>query len=318
MLGEVARRLAAAGDPGIFISLFAHADLEREAAALGAFDPTAKPLWGIPVAVKDNIDVLGLPTTAGCPDYAYRPTEDAEAVARLRRAGALIVGKTNLDQFATGLVGVRTPYPVPRNACDPALVPGGSSSGSAVAVARGIVCAGARHRHRRLGPRSGGAEQHRRAEADARRRLDARRRAGLPHARLRLGVRADRRGCVGGLLPRWPAMTRSIRSRATCRRPIFERTTSGASRGRPGCRRHENSSATRSAEAAFDAALAKLESLGASIVPLPFADFYAAAALLYEGAWVAERYAAIREVVERAAGHPASGHAPDHRGRDEA
>jgi allophanate hydrolase len=78
--------------------------------------------------------------TAGCPAFAHVPPGDAAAVARLRAAGALIFGKTNLDQFATGLVGVRTPYPVPRNACDPARVPGGSSSGSAVAVARGIVC----------------------------------------------------------------------------------------------------------------------------------------------------------------------------------
>ena len=99
----------------------------------------AKPLWGVPFAVKDNIDVAGMPTTAACPEYAYMPDKDATVVARLKAAGALVVGKTNLDQFATGLVGVRTPYPIPRNAIDPKLVPGGSSSGSAVATARGIV-----------------------------------------------------------------------------------------------------------------------------------------------------------------------------------
>ena len=98
-----------------------------------------KPLYGVPFAVKDNIDVAGLPTTAGCPEYAYTPTASAPAVDRLIDAGAILIGKTNLDQFATGLVGARTPYPVPRNALDPALVPGGSSSGSAVAVARGLV-----------------------------------------------------------------------------------------------------------------------------------------------------------------------------------
>ena len=111
----------------------------RRREALGAFDPVAKPLWGVPFAVKDNIDVAGMPTTAACPDYAYVPDKDATVVARLKAAGALVVGKTNLDQFATGLVGVRTPYPIPRNAIDPSLVPGGSSSGSAVATARGIV-----------------------------------------------------------------------------------------------------------------------------------------------------------------------------------
>ncbi len=71
---------------------------------------------GVPVAVKDNIDVKGLPTTAACPAFAYAPSQDATCVARLRRAGAIVIGKTNLDQFATGLVGVRSPYGVPRNA----------------------------------------------------------------------------------------------------------------------------------------------------------------------------------------------------------
>ncbi|TXM87237.1 allophanate hydrolase, partial [Methylobacterium sp. WL122] len=107
--------------------------------ALGPFDPASKPLWGIPFAVKDNVDVAGMATTAACPDFAYTATETAHAVEKLLAAGAILVGKTNLDQFATGLVGVRTPYPVPRNAIDPAYVPGGSSSGSAVAVARGLV-----------------------------------------------------------------------------------------------------------------------------------------------------------------------------------
>src|SRR5262249_25554390 len=99
----------------------------------------ALPLYGIPIAVKDNIDVAGMPTTAGCPAFAYQPKQDATAVARLRHAGAIVIGKTNLDQFATGLVGVRSPYGVPRRALDPKLIPGGSSSGSAVAVAAGLV-----------------------------------------------------------------------------------------------------------------------------------------------------------------------------------
>ena len=133
------RRIAAIDDPGIFITLVAESDAVKAAEALGAFDPVAKPLWGIPFAVKDNIDVAGLPTTAACPAFAHTPDETAFAVQRLIEAGAIVIGKTNLDQFATGLVGVRTPYPVPRNACDAAYVPGGSSSGSAVAVAHGLV-----------------------------------------------------------------------------------------------------------------------------------------------------------------------------------
>ncbi|WP_372634751.1 allophanate hydrolase [Cohnella sp.] len=105
--------------------------------ALAAFDPNQAPLWGIPFAIKDNIDLAGVPTTAGCPDYQYVPREHAVVVDRLIRAGAIPVGKTNLDQFATGLVGVRSPYGETRNAIREELISGGSSSGSAVAVARG-------------------------------------------------------------------------------------------------------------------------------------------------------------------------------------
>ena len=135
---ETYRRLREADDPGIFITLVPEDDALAAADALGAFDPD-RTLWGVPFAVKDNVDVAGLPTTAACEAFAHVPEETAEAVARLLAAGAILIGKTNLDQFATGLVGVRTPFSVPRNACDPAYVPGGSSSGSAVAVSRGIV-----------------------------------------------------------------------------------------------------------------------------------------------------------------------------------
>ena len=97
------------------------------------------PLWGVPFAVKDNIDVAGLPTTAACPQFAYQPRADATVVRRLLGQGAICVGKTNLDQFATGLVGVRSPYGVPCNPFAADRIPGGSSSGSAVAVAAGLV-----------------------------------------------------------------------------------------------------------------------------------------------------------------------------------
>ncbi len=131
-----------------------------------AKDAAQLPLYGIPVAVKDNIDVAGLPTTAACPAFAYTPARDATAVARLRAAGAIIIGKTNLDQFATGLVGVRSPYGIPHNPMRGDLIPGGSSSGSAVAVSARTGAARARHRYRRIRPRAGDAQQHRRAEAE--------------------------------------------------------------------------------------------------------------------------------------------------------
>ncbi len=136
VLRLIRARHAALGDPGIFLHF---APDEVAAEALPAFDPARFPLWGVPVAVKDNIDVAGMPTSAACPAFAYTPAESAPAVERLVAAGALILGKTNLDQFATGLVGVRTPHAVPRNACAPGRVPGGSSSGSAVAVAQGLA-----------------------------------------------------------------------------------------------------------------------------------------------------------------------------------
>ena len=114
-------------------------------AALAALKAAAEkvprgPLFGVPFAVKDNIDVAGLPTTAGCPEYAYIPATNAFVVERLIQAGAIVIGKTNLDQFATGLVGTRSPYGACSSIFDRRYISGGSSSGSAVAVARGDVC----------------------------------------------------------------------------------------------------------------------------------------------------------------------------------
>ena len=137
-IAETFARIRTHDDPAIFITLRDEKDALAEARVLQTRSADL-PLFGVPVAVKDNIDVAGLPTTAACPAFAYTPDADATAVARLRAAGAIVIGKTNLDQFATGLVGVRSPYGVPRNAIKEGLVPGGSSSGSAVAVAAGLV-----------------------------------------------------------------------------------------------------------------------------------------------------------------------------------
>jgi allophanate hydrolase len=126
-------------DPAIWITRLPDAEVLARAHALEAEGPGGRALWGVPFAVKDNIDIAGLPTTAACPGYAYTPATTAPVMQRLLDAGALLIGKTNLDQFATGLVGTRTPYGVPRNVFDASYIPGGSSSGSACAVAAGIV-----------------------------------------------------------------------------------------------------------------------------------------------------------------------------------
>ncbi|GMM59722.1 allophanate hydrolase [Novosphingobium pituita] len=140
---ECLERIAAydAIQPQIWIGRPTAEALLEQAAAIDARVAAGEhlPLAGVPFAVKDNIDVAGLATTAACPAFAYEPEASATVVARLLAAGALCLGKTNLDQFATGLVGTRSPYGIPRNASNLAYVSGGSSSGSSVAVAAGLA-----------------------------------------------------------------------------------------------------------------------------------------------------------------------------------
>ena len=136
---RIAQRAQDEGEDAVWISLVPQEDALAMAAALEKRGPAGLPLYGIPFAIKDNIDLAGLPTTAACADFTYEPTASAKAVERLIAAGAIPIGKTNLDQFATGLVGVRSPYGVTVNPFDKDYVPGGSSSGSAVAVSAGLV-----------------------------------------------------------------------------------------------------------------------------------------------------------------------------------
>ena len=135
VMASLLDRLAPKATDCAWISRYSDAVLlasarELEAAFVaGGRDWSRFPLYGIPFAVKDNIDALGLATTAACPDFAYQPTADAAVVRRLRAAGALLIGKTNLDQFATGLVGTRSPYGAVPNTFKPEYISGGSSSG---------------------------------------------------------------------------------------------------------------------------------------------------------------------------------------------
>ncbi|RJT30434.1 allophanate hydrolase [Mesorhizobium waimense] len=304
VIATIYTRIEAADDPGIFIHLAPKEDLLAAAETLGPFDPVAKPLWGIPFAVKDNIDVAGMPTTAACAEYTYWPEKDATVVARLKAAGALVVGKTNLDQFATGLVGVRTPWPIPRNAIDEALVPGGSSSGSAVATARCIVSFA-------LGTDTAGSG---RIPAGLNNIVGLKPTVGalsatgvVPACRTLDCVSvfaltvddAYRVFTVAAARDAADAYSRDVAVQPLAMRPPV------LSVGIP-AKADLKFFGDTAMQAGFDASLAMLSRLGCRLVEIPFGDFYATANLLYEGAWVAERYAAIRDFMEinEAALHP--------------
>ncbi|APB34309.1 allophanate hydrolase [Gloeomargarita lithophora Alchichica-D10] len=139
VIGLVYERIERYADPAVWIYLAPQAESLAQAQAVMEKGAAEQPLYGIPLAIKDNLDWAGVPTTAGCPAFAYVPEVSATVVAKLIAAGAIPIGKTNLDQFATGLVGTRSPYGVCRNPFDPDYIPGGSSSGSAVAVSAGLV-----------------------------------------------------------------------------------------------------------------------------------------------------------------------------------
>ena len=295
VMAEAFRRIDAADDPGIFIHLRERDAVLAEAGQLGAFDPETSPLWGLPFAIKDNIDLAGSPTTAACPAFAYLPERDAFVVALLRRAGAIPIGKTNLDQFATGLVGVRSPYPPPRNALDPEIVPGGSSSGSAVAVARDLVTFA-------LGTDTAGSG---RVPAALN---------GIVGLKPSLGALS-----CAGVVPACRTLdcvsifAGSVRDAYAVFRTAavfdpddpYARLVSAPQIGAPppGVRIAAPSQVSRRffgdalQEAAFASDLASLKARGAEIVEMDFSIFHEIADLLYEGAWVAERLSVVSDLL---------------------
>lgn len=296
LLAEFRYRLDRANDPGIFLHLMSAGSLADQIAGLGPFDPVAKPLWGIPFAIKDNIDALGSPTTAGCPDYAYEVREDAFVVAKLRAAGAILVGKTNLDQFATGLVGVRTPHPVPRNAIDPAIVPGGSSSGSAVAVALGLVSFA-------LGTDTAGSGRVPAALngiVGLKPTLGTLSAGGVVPACRTLDTISVFGLCVGDA---WRVFHCAAGFDASdpYSRPIPVPATPAAT---PAIRIGVPTAESRKffgdevQAASFAATLDALVELGATLTEIDFTPLYQIADLLYEGPWVAERYSVIEDLLK--------------------
>ncbi|WP_453964497.1 allophanate hydrolase [Bradyrhizobium elkanii] len=286
------QRIREHNDPAIFISLRDEKDALAEAGRLA--DPTL-PLYGVPVAVKDNIDVKGLPTTAACPAFSYLPAQDSTAVAKLRAAGAIIIGKTNLDQFATGLVGVRSPYGIPKNPVRGDLVPGGSSSGSAVAVSAGLVPLA-------LGTDTAGSG---RVPAMLNNIVGLKPSLGListtgvvPACRT-LDCVSIFSLTVDDALAALAVMSGPDQSDPFSRdRPLAPLTAFPAKLklGIPQSGQlkffgdHE-------AEKAYGEACKRWQALGADLVGFDLAPFYETARLLYEGPWVAERYLVIRDLL---------------------
>ncbi len=288
-------RIRACPTRNIWIHLLEEYDVLHRARALAALPAGQRarlPLYGIPFAVKDNIDVAGHPTTAACPEFGYVAAHTAFAVERLQGAGAILVGKTNMDQFATGLVGTRSPYGACENAIDPDYISGGSSSGSAVAVARGLVTFA-------LGTDTAGSGR----------------------------VPAAFNGIVG--LKPTPGLLSTAGSVPACRSldclSIFARCVRDSAavfdcaraydRGDPYAREEQAQSpgpglgggfrfgvpaaryleffGDREAQTLFQNAVARLERMGGQRQEIDFQPFLETAALLYGGPWIAERMAAI-------------------------
>ncbi|MDB5613551.1 MAG: putative urea amidolyase [Devosia sp.] len=290
MVETVIARRNAWPDKAVFIT--PTSDDELRAAARRLMDshpqPDSLPLWGVPFAVKDNIDVEGFPTTAGCPAFAYSPVQDATVIARLRAAGAIVIGKTNLDQFATGLNGTRSPYGAPRSVFDDRYISGGSSSGSAIAVAAGLCSFS-------LGTDTAGSG---RVPAALNNLVGVKPTLGLlstsgvvPACRT-LDCVSIFAGSVGDATAVRQVAEGFDAADAFSRRSI---PVSLPARLRIGVLAGSEREFFGNAdvERLYDAAIAAAEGDGATIVAIDYSPFRAAAELLYGGPWVAERLAAI-------------------------
>jgi allophanate hydrolase len=263
---------------------------------LASVDPRQLPLYGIPFAIKDNIDLAGVPTTAGCPAYAYTPGRSAYVVERLIAAGAIPVGKTNLDQFATGLVGTRSPYGATRNAFDASYISGGSSSGSAVAVALGLASFS-------LGTDTAGSG---RVPAAFNNLAGIKPSRGListsgvvPACRtldcvsifaLDLADAAAVMAAAAHFDPEDPYARPGV--------PGWDTSALGDAPFRFGVPRALEYFGDVQSKRLFQAAVERLHGLGGEAVDIDFQPFEEAARLLYEGPWVAERYAAIEPFIQ--------------------
>lgn len=298
LIGELLAKAAALNPEfHLFIRLLSEAEVAPYLDRLETQDIDALPLYGIPFAIKDNIDLAGIPTTAACPAFARTPAESATLVAQLIALGALPIGKTNLDQFATGLNGTRSPYGKCRNSVHPDYPAGGSSSGSSLAVALGVASFA-------LGTDTAGSG---RVPAGLNNLVGLKASKGLlstagvvPACRtldcvtyftataseaselLALTAHVDPRDEYSRKNPQWND-ARAFGKLAPFRFGVPSQLEFA------GC---------SESPALFAKARAMLESAGGEAVEIDFAPFVEAAKLLYEGPWVAERYTVVSELVE--------------------
>ncbi|HTI17827.1 MAG TPA: allophanate hydrolase [Trinickia sp.] len=299
LIETIAARTAGEDPHHVWIRPLTREEMMRYVDALEGKSVDALPLFGIPFALKDNIDLAGVPTTAGCPAYAYEPNESAAVVTRLIAAGAIPVGKTNLDQFATGLSGQRSPYGACRNALDPRYASGGSSSGSAVAVALGFAAFS-------LGTDTAGSG---RVPAAFNGLVGLKPTKGVVST---LGVvpACQSLDCVSifahsaddaqavfdvarGVIAGDPYARAWVPGDESMLRAGGGRPLDGVRFGVPRASQLEFFDNEAYAHA-FDAALARLSEQGAQLIEIDFTPFLDTARLLYEGPWVAERLAAIK------------------------
>ena len=298
LIEEIHTRIQQVENPAIWIRLLSQEELQPYLDRLQSSDPESLPLFGIPFAIKDNIDLEGIPTTAACPDYSFTPDRSSTVVEKLIQAGAIPIGKTNLDQFATGLVGVRTPHGVPKNPYAPDRVPGGSSCGSAIAMSEGLVSFS-------LGTDTAGSGR-------------------VPAAFNKLwGVKPSKgRLSNRGLVPACKtldcisifalnaedsalalSMAEGYDEEDPYSLPLVDQAIEG--KGVLGIPKPEDLMFFGDAgyEASWSSALRELIAAGWSLKEIDFQPFLQSARLLYEGPWVSERYTALEDFLSE---HPES------------
>lgn len=297
VLSQLRQRLARDAGNAIWIHVLDDNELAPHLARLSAMNPADYPLWGIPFAIKDNIDLAGVPTTAACPAFAYTPAQHARVVQQLLDAGAIPLGKTNLDQFATGLVGTRSPYGEVHNAYLPDYISGGSSSGSATAIARGHVAfalgtdtAGSGRvpaaLQQLVGVKPSRGLLSTRGVVPACRSLDCVSLFAHDLADAQLLLDITREFDAGDPYSRMMTPVNAVPATPVIGVPRIEQLEFFGN---------------DEAQHLFAKTVNRLHRQAVTVIDIDFTPFREAAALLYQGPWVAERWLAARELIEN---HP--------------